>query len=166
MKSSPKSFSSHFPKSKKEEAEFGKGRKDIIVCPKCESCYFYKSWHHRLSDYPEISEKKNLKFALCPACRMIADRKYEGEVIIENIPKTLKKDIINTIKNVGKIAFERDTQDRIISISNVNSPKIRVLTTENQLSVRIGKKIKSAFNAKMKIQYSEKESTTRVKISF
>lgn len=165
-KISPKGFSSHFPKSKKEEGEFGKGKKDIIICPKCDSVYFYKSWHHHLKDYQKLSENKNLKFVVCPACRMIADKKYEGEIIIENIPKNLKKDIINTIKNVGKIGFERDSQDRIISISTLNSSKIRVTTTENQLAVRIGKKIKSAFKSKVKIQYSKKESIARVKIIF
>lgn len=187
-KSLPKGLTSHFPKSKKEEAEFGKGKKDIIICPKCDSVYFYKSWHHninrvagrdarlsRVARSPvlgwrsKLSEDKNLKFVVCPACRMIAARFFEGEVIIENTPNSFKKNIINTIKNVGKIAFERDTQDRIISIREISGDKfvkIRVLTTENQLAIRIAKKIKSAFKSKMKIQYSKSESTARVKINF
>lgn len=165
-KSLPKDFTSHFPKVKKEEAEFGKGRKNIIICPKCDSIYFYKSWHHHLENYSELSENKNLKFIICPACRMIAARLFEGEIIIENTPKNFKKDIINTIKNVGKMAFERDTQDRVISISTLNSSKIRVTTTENQLAIKIAKKIRSAFKSKMEIQYSESESTARVKINF
>lgn len=164
-KSLPKDFPSHFPKSKKEEAEFGKGKKDIIICPKCESVYFYKSWHHHLKDYPHLSENKELRFVLCPACRMIASKKYEGEVIIENPPSHLKEVLINTIKNVGKIAFERDPQDRIISISPQGS-SIRVITTENQLAARIAKKIKKAFKSKIKIQYSKSESIARARVIF
>ncbi len=165
-RSLPKNFPSHFPKSKKEESEFGKGKKDILICKKCNAVYYYKSWHHRLDDYPYLSEKKNLKFVLCPACQMIKDKKYEGELIIENISQKARKEIINTVKNMGEEAFRRDPQDRIISIKEVNgnSKKIRILTTENQLAVRIGKKIKRTFKGRISVKYSKKESTARVKV--
>lgn len=166
-KNLPTSFPSHFPKSRKEESEFGKGKKDIVICKKCNAVYFYKSWHHQLEEYSHIKEDKKLKFILCPACQMIKDKKYEGEVIMENIPLDLRKNIVNTIKNVGKEAFKRNSQSRIIYIKEIEkNKKIRVLTTENQLAVRIGKKIKSAYHPEMKIQYAKKESTIEVKLFF
>ena len=166
MKSLPKNYPSHFPKSRKEESEFGEGKKDILICKKCNAVYWYKSWHHRLDDYPYLSEKKNLKFVLCPACQMIKEKKYEGELIVENVSPKVRKEIINTVKNMGEEAFRRDPQDRIISIkeSNGNSKRIRILTTENQLAVRIGKKIARTFKGKLNIRYSKKESTARIKV--
>ena len=161
MKSLPKNYPSHFPKSRKEESEFGEGKKDILTCKKCNAVYWYKSWHHRLDDYPYLSEKKNLKFVLCPACQMIKEKKYEGELIVENVSPKVRKEIINTVKNMGEEAFRRDPQDRIISIKEVNgnSKRIRILTTENQLAVRIG-----TFKGKLNIRYSKKESTARIKV--
>ena len=165
-KSLPKNYPSHFPKSKKEESEFGEGKKDILICKKCNAVYYYKSWHHRLDDYPYLSEKINLKFVLCPACQMIKEKKYEGEVIVENVSQKVRKEIINTVKNMGEEAFRRDPQDRIISIkeTNGNSKRISILTTENQLAVRIGKKITRTFKGKLNIRYSKKESTARIKV--
>ena len=166
MQNSPKNYPSHFPKSKKEESEFGKGREDILLCRGCNAVYFYKSWHHKLEDYPKLKESKRLKFTLCPACRMIKDKKFEGEVFLEDIPEKFKKEVINTIKNVGKEALRKDIQDRIISIYEIGRRKIRVLTTENQLAVRIGKKIKDSYPSKIEIQHSKKESTVRIKVIF
>ena len=165
MKNLPKNYSSHFPKSKKEEQEFGKGKKDILICKNCDAVYFYKSWHKRLEDYPELKEEKELRFGICPACQMIQNRKYEGKVVLKNSPKDLEKQILNTIKNAGDRALEKDNQDRIIS-TKANKGEIIVLTTENQLAVRIAKKLKSAFKLKLEIRHSKKDSTTLIKTSF
>lgn len=164
MKSS-KIFSSHFPKSKKEESEFGKGKKDILICKKCDAVYFYKSWHRKLEDYPELKETKGLKFVLCPACRMIKDKKFEGEIILENPPEKIKKELKNLVLNFAKKAEKKDTQHRIISFKK-REKNIRILTTENQLAQRMAKKIKETFHGKMSISYSKDESTVRVKIVF
>ena len=168
MSTFPKNFPSHFPKSKKEEQEFGKGKKDILICPKCDAVYWYKSWHHSIEDYPELKETKNVNFTICPACQQILEGKFEGEIILENVPKDLKKEIKNLAKNFGKRAFEKDPMDRIISIKEIEKGKIQILTTENQLAQRLAKKIKQTFGqkAKLTISHSEKESTLRAKIIF
>lgn len=179
-KFSPKNLPSHFPKSKKEEQEFGRGKKDIQVCKKCDSIYYSKSWHHRLDDYPYLKESKQLKFTLCPACQMIRDGRFEGEIIIEGcFSKEEKMLIENTVRNIGKEGFKRDPQDRIIKIEEKKiskkdlkkmkeeierKDKIHVLTTENQLAVRIAKKVAETFKGTMQISYSKKESTTRVRV--
>ena len=163
-------FKPRYPKSKKEEQEFGSGKPDIMICKKCEAFYWYKSWHRSLEDYPKlkISAKsgsrmagKNIKFTTCPACQMIKDKKYEGEIILEQVPEIHKKSIRTLIENFGKRAEEKDPMDRIISIklTKVSRPSdkrkrgadsrkefkgledMRILTTENQLAVRMAKKI-------------------------
>ncbi len=168
MPSQPKNFPSHFPKSKKEEQEFGKGKKDLFICPECGAVYWYKSWHHSIEKYPELKETKNIDFTICPACQQILEGKFEGEIILENVPEGLKKEIKNLARNFGKRAFEKDPMDRIISIKEIEKGKIQILTTENQLAQRLAKKIKQTFGQKAKliISHSKEESTLRAKIIF
>ena len=170
MPTFPKNFPSHFPKSKKEEAEFGKGKgkEDILICKKCKSVYWYKEWHHQLDDYPGLRKSKRLKFTICPACQMILDGKFEGEIILEGVPEKLKKEIKKLAQNFGKRAFEKDPLDRIISIKENREGDVRILTTENQLAQRLAKKIKQTFaqKGKISISHSKKESTLRVKVKF
>lgn len=159
----PRSVSASFPKTKKEESEFGKSKKGITVCKKCNAVLFQGSWRHKSEIKPEKENNFN-GFSLCPACEMIKNNKYEGEIIIENIDPEIMEHLINSIKNAGKMGFEKDSQDRIISI-NGSSKKINVFTTENQLAVKIAKKIKKSFNGTVKIIHSKKESVIRVYIT-
>ena len=160
-------FAKRVPKSRKEEQEFGPGKKDIIICPKCNAYYFYKSWHHKLEDYRHLSNEKRVKFVLCPACEMIKDGKYEGELILKNVDPNRKEEMLKLIRNIGRKAYDSDPLDRIIEIQKIPSKfskinDFRILTTENQLAVRIGKQLKRTFKGELKIKYSHKESTARV----
>jgi NMD protein affecting ribosome stability and mRNA decay len=162
----PKNFPWHFPKSKKESQEFGKGKKDILICRKCNAVYWYKSWHHSLDDYPELKEEKGIKFVFCPACRMIKEGKYEGELILENVPGEKKEEIENLINNFGELAYQNDPMDRIISIEEIAKGMIRVLSTENQMIKRLAKKLKRTYKGKINIVHSKKESVVRVRVVF
>ncbi len=154
-------FHHRIPKSKKEEQEFGPGQIGIVLCKECGAVYYYKGWHHRLEDYQKLSEDKRIKFTLCPACQMIKDKMYEGQVILKNVPINKKEEILNLVKNVGQRAFQRDPLDRIIEIQEKNN-NLEILTTENQLAVSIGKQIKRAFKGNLEIKWPHQESTTRV----
>jgi len=154
-----KSFSSSFPKPKKEESEFGKSRKNNIVCNKCKAIYQKGHWLHPVKN----KKYENIKYSTCPACKMIESKQYEGEVIIENVNSIIKKELLNAIANMGKIAYQKDPEDRLINIQKKGN-EIRIFTTENQLAVKIGKKIKKSFNGNMKIVYSKKESVVRVHV--
>jgi len=181
-------FAPRLPKSKKEEAEFGPGKKDILVCEKCGAFYWYKSWHHNLSNYPKLKENKRIKFVLCPACKMILEKKYEGEIILKGVPENFKEEIKKLAKNYGERAFKEDPMDRVISIKEKKVSRasakskrgkisrkeiegrkdIQILTTENQLAVRLAKKIKRVFSGKtsLSLSYSHKEDTVRAIITF
>ena len=156
------------PKPRKEEAEFGPGKVNIVSCRDCDAVYFYKSWHHRSGKYRKISEDKPIKFAVCPACQMIRDKMFEGQIILKNAPADKKGEVLKLVKNVGKRAFERDPMDRIISVKE-QGEKIEILTTENQLAVSIAKQIKRAFKGetgKLEIIWSHQESVVRIILNF
>lgn len=163
VKKSKGAIKPHLPKSKKEDQEFGLGKQNIVMCPECKAAYYYKSWHHSLEDYQKLSEDKRIKFSICPACQMIKDKTYEGQVIIRGIMLDKKDEIINLIKNVAERAFKRDPMDRIIKIENNSISEVEVLTTENQLAVSIGKQVKRAFKGgAIEIKWSDEESVARV----
>jgi len=95
---------------------------------------------------------------------MIEDNMYEGELIIRNVNPEIKKYIINAIKNKGKKGFKNDSQDRVISVNDDHDGKMNIFTTENQLALKIARKIKKSFNGTMKVIYSKKESVIRIYI--
>ncbi|MBU4338192.1 hypothetical protein KKD57_01395 [Patescibacteria group bacterium] len=156
------------PKSNKEEAEFGPGKVNVLMCKDCNAVYFRKSWHHRLKEGKEISEDKPARIVICPACQMVKDKMFEGQIILKNAPADKKGEVLNLVKNVGKRAFARDPMDRIISIKEQGG-EIEILTTENQLAASIAKQIKRAFKGeteKMKISWSHQESVVRIVLNF
>ncbi|MDD4358568.1 MAG: hypothetical protein PHY30_01995 [Candidatus Pacebacteria bacterium] len=162
----PKSMPASFPKSKKEESEFGKSKKGIVACTKCNSISWKGSWWHESDIKPKIKKDKHKEFGLCPACKMIENNEYEGEIVIENVYPNIRTDLINSIKNEGEDGFKKDPEDRVISIEkDDHNSKINVFTTENQLALKIGRKIKKSFNGTMKVIYSKKESVARIHIT-
>lgn len=164
QKSMMDKFAPRRPQSKKEEAEFGPGLKEFIICRDCNAAYYDKSWHHGLEDYKHFKKDKKINFKTCFACQMIKNKQYEGMVTIENFPKDSMSDLINLIKNIGERAFKRDPLDRIIKLKQ-DKNKIIVTTTENQLVISIANQIKCAFKnykPKQEVNWSEREDVTRI----
>lgn len=154
-----------FPKKREETPEFRKAKIKYIICPDCSAVYYNKSWHHALEKDKHFKETKDVKFVICPADKMIKAKQFEGQIILENVPEILRDDLFNLIENMGERAFRRDPMDRVISIKDGKNA-LEVLTTENQLAVRIAKKIRDSFKNRMKgnwtIKYSEREDPVRI----
>lgn len=136
--------------------EHGRERGGVVECPMCHNVHFKKKWYATLS---QISGAKGHEeeFAIareqiCPACMMIKNHLYEGELIVERVPDNLREDLMNLISNYGDDAKEKDPQDRIIEVQ-VTADGCRVITTENQLVDRMAKKIRDAFK-KVDVQFS------------
>lgn len=152
------------PKSVKEETETGPGRKEFVFCSGCGIVYYHKFWHHSLEDWKHLSGKEGIKFALCPACRMIKNKEFEGELAISGVEnRKLKEEIKNVLANSGELAFRRDPLDRIIEIKEGKNQLV-VRTTENQLAARLGKKIKLTFGGEMTVSHSREEDVVRIKM--
>jgi hypothetical protein len=156
-------------KSRHEVAEFGAGKKDLLVCQKCGAYYFKKSWHHGSSAFLAKKENRNIpvKKILCPADQMIKMGVWEGEVIIENVPSKDKNELIVLIRNFCQRGFERDPLDRLISITE-GKGNIVVRTTENQLAQKLGRKIKEVYKkVSLNIKHlKEPDDLTQVKLKF
>lgn len=159
-----KSLFGRWPKSKKEEAEFGPGKKAIVICPDCSAVYFEKSWRHNLNEYKELGTEKNIRFEVCPADRMRRDNMFEGELIIENIPSEVYQEVVNLIRNIGERAFKRDVLDRILKLEEQRN-RVVVRTSENQLAISIGKQVQRAYKqSHIDNKFSRAESVARVRV--
>ncbi|MDP3985522.1 MAG: hypothetical protein Q8P82_02045 [bacterium] len=149
-----------------------KGLEKIVVCPKCHALYYDKHWHSwsQAKGLAERLRKLSVVEEMCTECRWSHDagseskRSYEGEVILAGWG-TLeeKREIIQIIRNVGNRATRRDPEDQIIRIDDQGN-KIRVLTTENQLAVSIGKQVDRARKGgRLEIIFSEQDAIARVR---
>lgn len=151
-----------FPRPRKEEAEFGRGKREFAVCPTCSAVYYKKSWHH---EFPrtvgEGARDKRMDFTMCPACRMIRDNMYEGQLIIRGVPQERIAEVLARIKNVGNQAYRHDPLDRIIRITR-RGQVLEALTTENQLALKLSRQIQEILREKPKIMISKDESIVRV----
>jgi hypothetical protein len=119
---------------------------------------------------------------------MIKDKKYEGEIILKNVPELFKEDIKKLSENYGRRAEIADPMDRVISIQERKVKRVttkrkrgagsrkefeglkdlRILTTENQSAKRLAKKINEIYGRKFSvaISYSHREDVVRIKIDF
>lgn len=153
------------PHSKKDEQEFGLAKKEFLVCMDCGSSYFDKSWHHGLDEEKlgHFKKDKLVKFDVCPACKMAKEKRYEGELVIKFLISNSKflNQIKNTVKNSDEQARDKDSMDRVLWTEEKNG-ELRVYTSENQLAVKIGKKLRSSLGkGKLIIKHSQ-EDVSRV----
>lgn len=135
-----------------------KGKLGLVFCRECDCVYYKKSWHHNLRHLKKLRENLPVRFAVCPACLMIKNKQFEGQIEIINIPLKISEELISFIKLFCRRAYERDPMDRLIGIKNIKGG-LEATTTENQLAVKLAKKIKQTFKkAEMKISYSPSPS--------
>jgi len=140
--------------------KFSKSGPGLIFCDGCQAVYYKKSWHHNLRNYKNLKENLPVKFLLCPACRMIKNKQFEGEIIVKNAPARIKNNLINLVKAFCRRAYQKDPLDRLIAVKETRDG-IKITTTENQLAVKLAKKIKDVFKkVKLKISYSPAPSDT------
>lgn len=150
------------PRQGRDTQEFGPGKPDYLVCPLCSAVYGDKSWRANFAAVRGVREDKRIVFMRCPACEMIREGKFEGEVIMQGVPAKRAEEVLNRIRNVGERAYQRDPMDRIISLSRRGS-RIVVTTTENQLALRIGRAIKKLLRGDLDIHWSDDEDIVRIR---
>ncbi len=138
-----------------------------VQCRKCGSISFRGRWH-RPSDkiVPGLKREKEIETALCPACSMVQEEKYLGELIIENIPETKKEELINLIKKFCNLSFEENPINRLISLEEIARGMARVLVTDKRMVKRLSDKLKKVYKLKAKIIHSPREHFVRIRLVF
>lgn len=160
------------PRRRREnkKIDFNQDHKGAIECPRCHNVHFKKHWYvsrSKLADVLELGEAANLDKALCPACTMIKERTFEGEVFLEEFPAHFLHELLSLVRNFGLKATEMDPQSRVIEIRKIHNGYY-VTTTENQLAVKLAKKVKDSFNSvEIDFSYSsEPAKVARVRVMY
>jgi len=131
---------------------------------------FKKEWHRPDSSLlvqSKIGWEKGVHFVTCPACTMKKRGLYEGEIVIKNVPTRFEGELMRLIVAYGSRAGKRDPQDRILKIAR-SKGGWRVTTTEDELAVKLAKKIKGVFNkVVLDIKYmKEPQEVSRIHVTF
>lgn len=150
------------------DKKFSLASKGFVICPTCKSVFFDKAWHHSLDEAKHLSEDKDITFQDCPACRMLHDKTFEGElrIVLSDEHINVKEEVFNAINNSDEQARERDPLDRVLWTEDKGNT-IHVYTAENQLVAKIGKKLESAFKGStLEVTRAEKERITRAYWSY
>lgn len=147
------------------------GLEKLRVCRRCHAIYFDKHWHTwaRVRILAERLRKARVREDVCTECRWALDsgpegkRNWEGEVVLTGLSDSAKKrEVLALVRNVGKRATERDPEDQVIRIED-KGETVRILTTENQLAISIGKQIDRARKGgKLDIKFSHEDAPVRV----
>lgn len=149
----------------------GKGLAKLRICRSCHAVYFDKHWHTwaRVKQMAEKLRRLGVREDTCAECRWSADAKrgdrgYEGEVMLTGWQSADdKRELLAIARNIGVRATKRDPQDQIIAIQDQGT-RVRILTTENQLAISIGKQIDRARKGgKLEIRFSHGDAPVRVR---
>jgi hypothetical protein len=149
------------------EREVKAKRGTMLVCQKCGAVYLKKHWYTSPTVSEFLKKQKNIKYTVCGEC-VLKPRSarwgissYEGEINLLNLGPD-KPEILRLVKNVGARAVKRDPEDQILRIED-QKDSVRILTSENQLALSIGKQVAQAFKGGiLKIQFSHQEEVARV----
>ncbi|MBI3685041.1 hypothetical protein HY250_01425 [Candidatus Azambacteria bacterium] len=147
--------------------EFPKGKGGVVFCKVCNIVYFKKSWHHNLRRHKNLHEDLAVAFVVCPACAMIQNGKYEGRVVLTNMPPLVRENLENLIHAFTHRAYQRDPLDRLIAIKKQNAT-FEITTTENQLAAKLAKKIKDVYKkVRVNVSYGHaKDKASEITIAF
>lgn len=154
--------------SRTDWRENPKGKQGIIFCPTCNSVYYKKGWHHNLRYYKNLREDLAVSFTLCPACTAIKNNKFEGRITISNVPKNIAEHLANLVHAFTHRAYQKDPMDRLIAMKKTNGG-MEITTTENQLAVRLAKKIEDVFKkstARITYARSSRDKAVDIKLEF
>jgi hypothetical protein len=145
---------------------FDKGKKQMkenIVDPKSELVYEEKRWKKVDEVSPRLVD--TLKTAESPVTKMQNAKICDGVLhLTGTFIKDHKEEILNTMKNSGTLAQERDSMNIIERIENPSEEHIIVYTLKNQLAVKLGKKVDQSFKGgKLDISWSKEDQPVEVK---
>lgn len=141
-----KTANTRYTPERTERREFPKGAKGIVFCDTCGIAYYKKAWHHNLRYFKSFEKDTPVAFRTCPACEMIKNKQFEGKVMLLNVPVKYQQEVERLIRAYGERAYQRDPLDRVIGAKKTKDG-FEVMTTENQLALKLAKKVKETFKA-------------------
>ena len=138
------------------------GRPGSIICTRCHAVCHDKHWYTDPEEFKDLSKDKSAERALCPGCKRIDQKIYDGQVVLEGeFWKGHKDTVMGLIKHTEGKAWHHNPRARIATIQE-DGNRMEILTTTKWLAERIGKEMHKSFKGKLKIQPLPREKFVRV----
>lgn len=149
-----------FPEKKFQK---GKDHPGIIICPRCHAISQQKRWIVDEQRYRELQHQPGVEEVVCPGCRRIEERVYEGEVVLKSPLLVDRRDeAVSLIRHTEEEARMENPIARVASME-VRDGEIYVLTTTKWLAQRIGKEFAKALGGAVAIDNLPNEKFARVR---
>lgn len=131
-------------------------------CPKCYLIWHNKRWQVETPKLSPLLDRPDLRATLCPACRQIELKHYDGEVVLHgkgigHNPAAL----LGLIHHTEHIVRSDNPLNRIAALE-VGPDAIALSTVGTFLAERIGKEVGKAFGGTLSIVHLEDERYVRV----
>ena len=127
------------------------------ICQRCGAVGLQKHWFadKRMAD--KLAIDPLVHYVVCPGCKRIENKVYEGEVHLESPLLMKNKEMVyGTIYHTAARAFHDNPLARVAHIQEKDD-QIYMLTTTKSLAERLGKAIHRAFKGELKIKPSPGE---------
>jgi NMD protein affecting ribosome stability and mRNA decay len=135
------------------------------LCDRCGAVGMHKSWISDRNLSEHFAADPLVRFVICPGCKRIEDKHYEGEVMLESPLLDSNKDMVyGTILHAEARAFLHNPLSRVAIIED-HGDKMRIVTTTCTLAERVGKAIHRALKGQIEIKPSPGEKFVLVKWS-
>ena len=156
-----KSFEKRYSKYKRTPTERTK-----LLCRHCHAVYENKGWQPFNQLNPQHVDE--LKMSICQACHEEKNHVSDGILHLSGSGiEPHKEEIKHIVINAGKSAEEDDILDRVERVDDGVKNQITVYTTKNQLAVKIGKKVASAYKGgELNIKWSKNDKPVEVYWSY
>ncbi|MBS2008015.1 MAG: hypothetical protein JST01_13295 [Cyanobacteria bacterium SZAS TMP-1] len=124
------------------------------ICTACGAINSHKFWFCNQKKHAELSKDPLTRYAVCPGCQRVADKHYEGELILESADMLKAKDVVYaTLYHTLSKAYMHNPLSQVAVVDD-DGDKMRIMTTTCTLAERLGKAMHRAFKGKLKIKPS------------
>lgn len=138
------------------------GTPGTAICTGCHAIWQRKRWHLDEAAYAQMLEDATVSHEVCPACRQIEQRMYDGEVFIESpLVQTDGDAIAHLLRNTEARIRQNNPLARLAAVET-RGERMHVLTITPFLAERVGKELQKAYDGHLVIEHAERERFTRV----
>jgi len=139
------------------------GPGEPIVCRGCHAVCTRKRWRIDEVAYAKLLRARTARQVLCPACQKIRDGYPSGQVTLTGQFLAEHRDeILRLIANEEKRAREKNSLERIMSLSEENGQLV-LTTTDEKLAQRIGRELRKACGGIVTYGWSHNNKFVRVR---
>lgn len=135
-----------------------------LYCTTCGAVHHHKRWTLDAETVSRVRADPSAEATRCPGCEQVANRQFDGEVILESpFLATHGQDIMRLMQHVEQEVRERSNPLARIGEIHWEGEKLTAYTVSPHLADRLGKAVQKAYRGELKTQHADRSRFQRVK---